>query len=169
MAGGVCHSGSVCTDNSQVVCTGSGVQTWCSSSVAVGQVELPRERIDLDGHKEEMMESLSEAWVFARKNIEKSQKAQKRSYDRKTKEPAFKQGELEFVYMPKEKASKAYKFARPFYGPYRVVEVLETGLVVRPVDRPEGEIMWVACNRVRRCPDPVPDKEFWSPDCAESE
>ena len=65
-----------------------------------------------------------------------------------------------FVYMPKEKASKAYKFARPFYGPYRVVEVLETGLVVRPVDRPEGETMQVACNRVR---DAVPDKEFWPP------
>ena len=65
-----------------------------------------------------------------------------------------------FVYMPKEKASKAYKFARPFYGLYRVVEVLETGLVVRPVDRPEGETMQVACNRVR---DAVPDKEFWPP------
>ena len=91
---------------------------------------FPTERIDLDGYKEEMMESLSETWVLARKNIEKSQKAQKRSYDRKAKEPAFKQGERVFVYMPKEKASKAYKFARPFYGPYRVVEVLETRLVV---------------------------------------
>ena len=125
------------------------------------EVELPRERIDLDGYKEEMMESLSEAWVLARKNIEKSQKAQKKSYDRKAKEPAFKQGERVFVYMPKEKASNAYKFARPFYGPYRVVEILETGLVVRPVDRPEGETMRVACNRVRRCL--VPGKEFWPP------
>ena len=48
------------------------------------EVELPRERIDLDGYKEEMMESLSEAWVLASKNIEKSQKAQKKSYDRKS-------------------------------------------------------------------------------------
>ena len=27
-----------------------------------------------------------------------------------------------FVYMPKEKASKAYKFARPFHGPFSVTK-----------------------------------------------
>ena len=41
-------------------------------------------------------------------------------------------GERVFVYMPKEKANKDYKFARPFHGPF---EVLETGVIVRPVGR----------------------------------
>ena len=41
--------------------------------------------------------------------------------------------------MPGAKASKAYKFARPFYGPYRVVAVYDTGSEVRPVDKPTGD------------------------------
>ena len=53
-----------------------------------------------------------------------------------------------FVYMPKEKASKAYKFARPFHGPFRVMDVLETGVIVQPVGRPQDEGIRVAFDRV---------------------
>ena len=63
--------------------------------------------------------------------------------------------------MPKEKANKAYKFAIPFHGPFHVVEVLETGVVVRRVDQHQGETIRVAFNRVRRCPNPIPEDEFW--------
>ena len=63
--------------------------------------------------------------------------------------------------MPKEKATKAYKFARPFHGPFRVVEVLDAGVVVRPVDPLRGESIRVAVNQVRRCPEAVPEGESW--------
>ena len=38
------------------------------------------------------------------------------------------------MYMPAAKLCKAYKFARPFHGPYRIVEQNETGVAVRPVN-----------------------------------
>ena len=69
-------------------------------------------------------------------------------------------GDRVFVYMPAAKACKAYKFARPFYGPYRIVEQSETGVVVRPVDRPQADPIRVAYNRIRHCADSIPDV-FW--------
>ena len=81
-------------------------------------------------------------------------------YDRRTRLPRFKVGDRVFVYMPAAKACKAYKFARPFYGPYRIVEQSETGVVVRPVDRPQADPIRVAYNRIRHCADSIPDV-FW--------
>ena len=53
-----------------------------------------------------------------------------------------------FVYMPKEKLTKAYNFARLFHGPYRVVKVLDTRVSVRPVHRSQEESIRVALNRL---------------------
>ena len=120
-----------------------------------------RSEIDLDTYKGELMTGLVEAWKLAKKHVQQAQRAQKKYYDKKTKEPTYREGDRVFVYMPKEKANKAYKFARPFHGPFRVVEVLETGVVVRRVDQPQGETIRVAFNRVWRCPNPIPEDEFW--------
>ena len=65
-------------------------------------------------------------------------------------------GERVFVYMPKEKATKAYKFARP-----DSLEVLDAGVVVRPVDPLQGESIRIAVTRVRHCPEAVPEGESW--------
>ena len=62
--------------------------------------------------------------------------------------------------MPAVKARKAYKFARPFYGPYRIVEQSETGVVVCPVDQPQADPIRVAYKRIRHCADSIPDV-FW--------
>ena len=97
----------------------------------------------------------AEAWSMAQKQVQKAQKSLKKQYDKNTKEPDLKVGERVFVYMPKEKATKAYKFARPFHGP------VEAGVVVRPVDIWRGESIRVAVNRVRRCPEAVPEGESW--------
>jgi len=59
-------------------------------------------------------------------------------------------GEQMFIYMPAAKATKAYKFARPFHGPYRITAVHETGIEVRPVDCPQEGSICVELNRVRR-------------------
>ena len=61
------------------------------------------------------------------------------------------------------KGSECCKFSRPFHGPYRVVEVLETGVLVSPVDNPENKAIRVALHRVRRCPKALPEGEFWPP------
>ena len=65
-----------------------------------------------------------------------------------------------FVYMTGAKQTKAYKFARAFHGPYRIKEVMETGVVVQPVDKPNQEPIRLAMDRVRRCPHQIPDT-FW--------
>ena len=123
--------------------------------------EKKREEVNLKTYKGELISGLGEAWSLAQKQVCKAQKAQKKYYDRQTKEPQFQEGERVFVYMPKEKASKAYKFARPFHGPYRVVEALDSGVVVRSIHRPQEESFRVAVNRVRRCPDAISQEECW--------
>jgi len=50
--------------------------------------------------------------------------------------------------MPAAKVCKAYKFARPFHGPYRIIEQNVTGVVVRPVDKLQVEPIRVAFNQV---------------------
>ena len=94
---------------------------------------------DLDTYKAEVAFKFSEAWKLVRDNMKKAQQCQKKHYDRRTRLPRFKVGNRVFVYMPAAKACKDYKFARPFYGPYRIVEQSETGVVVRPVDQPQAD------------------------------
>ena len=102
------------------------------------------------------------AWSLAQHYVKKAQKVQRKFYDRRSRSHAFCPSDRVFVYMPKEKASKAYKFTCPYHGPYRVTEALDTGVVVRPVNKPDDKSsIRVALNRVHRCPDPVPDDVFW--------
>ncbi len=76
--------------------------------------------MNLDTYKGELTCGLTEAWSsLARDQVKK---AQKKFYDRKSRDHTFREGDRVFVYMPKEKTSKAYKFARPFHGPYQVIE-----------------------------------------------
>ena len=119
-----------------------------------------REEIDLETYKGEVMMRLTEAWDLAKTHVKKAQQAQKKQYDQGTKPPTFKVGGRVFVYMPGAKACKAYKFSRPFHGPYRVVSMSETGMIVRPVDQPQSDTIRVAYNRVRHCPEHLADT-FW--------
>ena len=122
----------------------------------------PREVFPLNTYKEELVSGLSEAWELAQLHVKKDQKSQKRYYDRRAREADFKVGERVFVYMPQEKATKAYKFARPFCGPFRVTEVVDTGVLVRPVHRPQEESIRVALDRIRRCPNAIAPDVFWA-------
>ena len=121
----------------------------------VRRVEVP-----LDTYKEEVVSGLGEAWDLAQRHIKKAQKAQKKAHDRKSRGSDFKVGERVFVYMPKDKANKAYKFARLFHGPFRVTEVLDTGVTVKPVHRPQEGSIRVASNRIRRCPHAIASDVF---------
>ena len=103
---------------------------------------------------------MDEAWELARNNIKKAQRSQKIYYDQQCKPSKFKVGDRVLVYMPAAKACKAYKFARPFHGPFRILEQSETGVTIRPVDKPHAEPIRVAYDRVRHCSELLPDK-FW--------
>ena len=119
-----------------------------------------RQEIDIDTYKGEVVANLSDAWDLARTHIKKAQDRQKSAHDQRARVPKYQVGERVFVYMPAAKSTRAYKFARPFHGPYRVITVYETGLEVRPVNQPEKKPIRIAFNRVRRCPEEIPNT-FW--------
>jgi len=70
-----------------------------------------------------------------------------------------------FVYMPAAKACKAYKFARPFHGPYRIMLNIynNLGVLVQPVDRTQVEPIRIAYDWIRKCLEEIP-AQFW-PNC----
>ena len=104
--------------------------------------------------------SLQDAWTRAKKKVEEAQKQQKRQYDKKSRMPVFAEGDRVFVYKPSAKSCKAYKFARPFHGPYRIIKLYDNGVDVRPVDRPQDSLIRVPFNRLRVCPEEIPN-QIW--------
>lgn len=123
--------------------------------------EPKRKYVEVQDFRSEMVMGISQAWKLAKENIEQAQKYQKSQHDKHAKDPNFKLGDRVFVHMPAEKRGKAYKFARTFHGPFRVVELLENGVRVVPVDKPQESPIPVALNRVRCCPVQLPN-EFWA-------
>ncbi len=79
--------------------------------------------MDLDDYKTNLTGSLSATWEMARTEVKKAQSKQKRYYDQRAKGHQFRVGDHVFVHMPGVKKGKAHKFARPFHGPYWVVEL----------------------------------------------
>ena len=65
------------------------------------------------------------------------------------------------VYMPHSVSGKAWKLARPFYGPYRVLSLTPTNAEVKLIDKPDSDPIFVALNRVRLCYPELPSKS-WS-------
>jgi len=116
--------------------------------------------VDTDTYKEEITSKMNEALELARGNIKKAQKSQKICHDQRSKPLNFKVGDRVMVYIPAAKACKAYKFARPFHSPYRIIAQGETGAVIRPVDKPQAKSIRVAYDRLRYCSKLLPDK-FW--------
>ena len=66
-------------------------------------------------------------------------------------------GDRVFVYTPSEKKGKAYKFACPFVGPYRVLEAYDNGAKLQRISKPNSQPIRVALNRVRLCPAEIRD------------
>ena len=122
-----------------------------------------QEFVDLREYGVELASRMSEAWELARKCVGKAQKRQKATYDRKGRSPNFAVGDRVFLLKPSEKTGEARKFARPYHGPYRIVELSPSNAYIRRVDRPQDDPIFVALQRLRRCPDEIPD-EFWPPD-----
>ena len=69
-----------------------------------------------------------------------------------------------FLLKPAEKTGEGRKLARAYHGPYRVVKLADNNAHIRRVDRPESDLLLVATDRLRRCPDEILDNQFWPPD-----
>ena len=68
-----------------------------------------------------------------------------------------------FLFKPAEKAGEAHKFARPYHGPFWVIELGTNTAKVRRVDKPKGEPILVSLDQLRQCPEEISDK-FWPHD-----
>ena len=64
------------------------------------------------------------------------------------------------IHMPAAVTGKAWKLARPYHGPYRVVSVTPTNIEARLVDDMDAESIFVAVNRVRPCHPELPDSSW---------
>lgn len=92
---------------------------------------------------------VSEAWELARQCIRKAQKRQKQFCDQKSTLPNFRVGERVFLFKPAEKTGEAHKFARPYHGPLRVLELDVNTARIRRVDKPQEEPILVSLDRLR--------------------
>ena len=119
-------------------------------------------QMDIDDFKTNLVCNLSDAWTLAHQNISKAQKKQKQQYDRKAKMRKYRVGDRVFVHMPGDVSGKAWKFARPFHGPYRILELTPTNASVRLVNRPQDTPIFVSLQRIRMCPKEIPDEKSWS-------
>ena len=117
--------------------------------------------IDLKEYGLELHSRLASAWALARKAVSKTQKRQKTSYDRGVKQSPFREGDRVFLHKPAEQTGEARKLARPFHGPYRLLEVGLNTAKITPVNHPEEQPLLVSLTRLRRCPAEIPDGEFW--------
>jgi len=68
-----------------------------------------------------------------------------------------------FLFKPAERSGEKHQLARPYYGPYRVIKLTSNNAYIRRVDKPEAELLLVAMDYLRRCPNEISDT-FWPPD-----
>ena len=120
-------------------------------------------QVDLEDYKADLVANLSDAWGLAQDNVQRAQKRQKYQHDRRATSHKYQIGERVFVYQPSAAQGKARKFARPFHGPYRILELTPTNASVRPVDKPGEAPIFVSLDRVRRCPHEIPDQSWLGP------
>ena len=65
------------------------------------------------------------------------------------------------VYFPDQVKGKAWKLARPYHGPYKVLALTPTNAEVCLIGSPQSNSMFVALDRIRTCPEEMTD-ETWT-------
>ena len=98
---------------------------------------------------------------MAQDNIKSAQKKQKQQYDKRSVESMLRVGDRVMVYFPRVVQGKAWKFARPYNGPYTVISLTPTNAEVRLLSCPEGDTIFVALDRIRPCYAEMSD-EVWT-------
>ena len=126
-------------------------------------LNIPMERhyFDIEDCVGEITSHMSDAWEWAWVQVSKAQKEQKQQYDKYARPNKFSAIDRVLVYTPAKTTEKSRKFARPYHGPYRILEATGQGPIVRPVANPPGKSIRVSLDRLRKCPEGVPNV-FWS-------
>jgi hypothetical protein len=90
--------------------------------------ETPAESVaaDVDEYAQQLVERLQFAFHFVQQNTGRYVERQKRQYDATVKESRFQIGQYVFVYYPRIPPRKFRKWVPPYYGPARVMKVLNS-------------------------------------------
>ncbi len=117
----------------------------------------------LPDYRNELTTKLASAWANAKKEIGGTQAVQKRQYNRAAKDPKLRCGDRVMVYMPSEVQRKNTKLARPYHGPYRVLNVTPTNAEVVMIDQPRDPPIFVSLSRVCHCYEEMADVSWSGP------
>lgn len=115
-----------------------------------------RNVISTEGYHKEIKDRMSLAWEMARKNIVVAQEKQKRVYDKKTRPTEFAKGDVVFVFQPVKKTGGRRKMNRPNEGPFVILNISATGVVVRKEGNTKSKR--VSLDRLRKCPSELVDE-----------
>ena len=81
-------------------------------------------------------------------HIATAQSNQKRYYDRHADEGKVRKGDQVMVFMPIETQGRDRKLARPYHGPYRVLNATTTNVEVSLIDKPKDPSIFISLYRV---------------------
>ena len=93
-------------------------------------------KVDIDNYCSEVTLWLTEAWKTAQTNIALPQKRHQVQHNKKARVIPLKMGDRVMVFMPSETTGKQRRLALPYHGSYRVVDITDNNVSVRPVDNP---------------------------------
>ena len=79
-------------------------------------------------------------------------------YDHSAKTIDYRVGDSIVVYMPHVSAGKTAKLARPYFGPYHVLNLTSTKVEVRLTDKSDDPMTLVSLDRIRPCYSELPDQ-----------
>ena len=127
---------------------------------ALNQPRTPYQ-VDFSDYATELVANLSDAWAMAHQNIEKAQKKQKVQYDKGAAQPKVKVGDRVMVHFPNQVTGKAWKLARPYFGPYKVLTLTPTNVEVQLLNSPHDSPIFVSLDRVRLCYEEMTD-DVWA-------
>ena len=107
--------------------------------------------VDVEDYRTELLTTLKKAHELAMESICKAQEKQRKYYDRQSTSPTFQVRDCVMVFMPSETVGKNRKLARPYHGPYRVINVTQTNAEVQLIEQPSAPSIFVAIGRLRKC------------------
>ena len=107
---------------------------------------------DIDDYRTELLINLTKAQQLALESIKQAQEKQQTFYDKQSSNNLpYRVGDRVMVFMPSETTGKDRKLARPYHGPYRVVNLTATNAEVKLIERPKEPSIFVAIDRIRKC------------------
>ena len=108
--------------------------------------------IDMEDYRTELLINLTKARQLALESIKLAQEKQRTFYDLQTScRLQYRVGDRVMVFMPSETTGKDRKLARPYHGPYRVVNLTDTNAEVKLIEKPKEPSIFVALERLRKC------------------